>query len=186
MAFDPDGPRRRCHVGTRKSRSQGTRRSQAAAPCNAYDGETRMAPTHNESLLGRQITRVSPAASDRYRRGCSCDAAPKPFVSNLLPGRLLTPLHGRTTPCGTWTVTCCHNATSSLRASATIMVLRVAPRASAVRARYHWARALSLWNIKKRQATGSCHGAPGNCRPWTSPSPVPARRFHPARAVSPA
>jgi hypothetical protein len=35
-----------------------------------------------------------------------------------------------------------HNATSSFLARATIMVLRMLPRASAVRARYHWASAL--------------------------------------------
>jgi hypothetical protein len=39
------------------------------------------------------------------------------------------------------------------RQGATIMVLRVAPRASAVRARYHCASALSFWNIRKRHAS---------------------------------
>src|SRR5215210_4404483 len=42
---------------------------------------------------------------------------------------------------------------SSLRASATIIVLRVAPRASAVRARYHCASALSFWKMRRRQAS---------------------------------
>jgi hypothetical protein len=41
---------------------------------------------------------------------------------------------------------------SSLRASATIIVLRVLPRPSTVRALNHWARALSFWNLRKRQA----------------------------------
>ena len=50
-------------------------------------------------------------------------------------------------------VTMRHSAMSSLRASATIMVLRVPPRVCAVRARYHCANALSFWNIKKRQAS---------------------------------
>src|SRR3954470_8476615 len=61
-----------------------------------------------------------------------------------------------TTPRGTSpVVTSCHSAMSSLRASATIIVLRVAPRASAVRARYHCASPLSFWNIRKRQASCS-------------------------------
>ena len=51
----------------------------------------------------------------------------------------------RTTPPGASpVVTKRHSAMSSLRASATIMVLRVPPRASAVRARYHCASALSF------------------------------------------
>jgi hypothetical protein len=40
-------------------------------------------------------------------------------------------------------VTSSQNATKSLRASATIMTLRVSPRPSAVRARYHLTKALS-------------------------------------------
>src|SRR3954453_370596 len=60
------------------------------------------------------------------------------------------------TPCGTSpVVTSFQSAMSSLRASATIIVLRVAPRASAVRARYHCASELSFWNIRKRQASCS-------------------------------
>src|SRR5215469_15045968 len=42
-------------------------------------------------------------------------------------------------------VTSRHRAMSSLRASATIIVLRVGPRASAVRARNHCAKVLSFW-----------------------------------------
>ena len=49
-------------------------------------------------------------------------------------------------------VTSCQRAMSSLRATATIIVLRVLPRPSAVRASNHWARALSFWNLIKRQA----------------------------------
>ena len=49
----------------------------------------------------------------------------------------------RTTPCGiSPVVTRCQSAMSSLRASATIIVLRVLPRPSTVRASNHWARAL--------------------------------------------
>ena len=51
----------------------------------------------------------------------------------------------KTTPAGTSpVVTIRHSAISSFLASATIRVLRVPPRASAVRARYHCASALSL------------------------------------------
>ena len=51
----------------------------------------------------------------------------------------------RTTPCGiSPVVTSCQRAMSSLRASATIIVLRVLPRPSAVRAANHWARVLSF------------------------------------------
>src|SRR4051812_48518085 len=50
-----------------------------------------------------------------------------------------------TTPAGTSpVVTIRHSAISSFLASATIRVLRVPPRASAVRARYHCASALSF------------------------------------------
>src|SRR5215203_1246451 len=60
----------------------------------------------------------------------------------------------RTTPSGASpVVTKRHKAIKSFRARATIMVLRVPPRASAVRARYHCARALSFWNSRKRQAS---------------------------------
>src|SRR4051812_28711404 len=60
----------------------------------------------------------------------------------------------RTTPCGTSPVAPKrHKAMSSFLARATIRVLRVAPRASVVRARYHWLRALSFWNSRKRQAS---------------------------------
>ena len=44
------------------------------------------------------------------------------------------------------------SAMSSLRASATIIVLRVLARLSAVRAANHWAKALSFRNLRKRQA----------------------------------
>src|SRR4029453_6118476 len=48
-----------------------------------------------------------------------------------------------------------HTAMSSFLASATIRVLRVPRRASAVRARYHCASALSFWNRRKRHASWS-------------------------------
>src|SRR3954469_2460566 len=59
----------------------------------------------------------------------------------------------KTTPAGTSpVVTIRHSAISSFLASATIRVLRVPPRASAVRARYHCASALSFWSRRKRHA----------------------------------
>ena len=46
-----------------------------------------------------------------------------------------------------------HKASSNFLASATISVLRVPGRASAVRARYHCASALCFWKTMKRQAS---------------------------------
>src|SRR5882724_3847963 len=63
-------------------------------------------------------------------------------------------------------VTSRHRAMSSLRASATIMVLRVVRRPSAVRSRNQRASRLSFWKIRKRQAS------------WIMPRrtrPLPAR-----------
>ena len=58
------------------------------------------------------------------------------------------------TPCGIWPVVARRqSAMSSLRARATIMVLRAALRPSAVRAWNHCASALCFWNLKKRQAS---------------------------------
>ena len=79
----------------------------------------------------------SRAVSQRERRnGAECYArSGKPFQD---AGR-------KTTPCnGSPMVTKRHSAMISLRASATIMVLRVPLRLSAVRARYHTASALSF------------------------------------------
>lgn len=42
------------------------------------------------------------------------------------------------------------NAMGNLRASDTIMVLGVPPRASTVRVRNHWDNALPFWNRRKR------------------------------------
>src|ERR1700675_4668542 len=57
------------------------------------------------------------------------------------------------TPSGTSpVVTRRHSAMSSLRASATIIVLRVLPRPSAVRKSNHFAKALSFVNVIKHQA----------------------------------
>src|ERR1700691_4259973 len=45
------------------------------------------------------------------------------------------------------------NAMSSFRASATIIFVLRAAAGPSVRARYHWASALSFWNRRKRQAS---------------------------------
>jgi hypothetical protein len=67
----------------------------------------------------------------------------------------VTPVHyaGRsTTPSGTTPSHARrHRAISSLRAKATIMVLRV-PRALSVRPRNHCAKVLSFWNMRNRHA----------------------------------
>ena len=79
-----------------------------------------------------------------------CRQTPNPFRSSC------SFAHGigrRATPAGTSPiVTKRQSAMSSLRANATIMVLRML-RALSVRARYHCARALSFWNIRKRHAS---------------------------------
>jgi hypothetical protein len=59
-----------------------------------------------------------------------------------------------TTPSGTSPMVASrHNPMSSLRASATIIVLRAAPRASAVRRQCQRANALSFWKIRNRQVS---------------------------------
>src|ERR1700751_5078138 len=81
--------------------------------------------------------------------------AAKPFVLSLLSFHAVVHDAGRnTTPCGTsLLVTRRQRAMSSLRARATIIVLRVLARPSAVRAANHWARALVFWTLTKRQAS---------------------------------
>ena len=64
----------------------------------------------------------------------------------------------------------------SLRARATIIAMRVLPRPSAVRCRYHFASALSFWNTRKRQAS------------WTMPRrtrALPARESPRSRRRAP-
>src|SRR6516165_5066913 len=87
-------------------------------------------------------------------RPLSAEAA-KPFVLSLLSFHAVGHDAGRNaTPCGTWPlVTRRQRAMSSLRGNATIIVLRVLERPSAVRAANHWARALFFWNLTKRQAS---------------------------------
>jgi hypothetical protein len=73
-------------------------------------------------------------------------SAPAPkMLSGLVQSKLPQDAGRKTTPSsGSPVVTNRQSAMISLRASATIMVLRVPVRASAVRARYHNANVLSL------------------------------------------
>src|SRR5215207_3897415 len=85
-----------------------------------------------------------PVSGDRHL-GSSAETDDVLFVR--LQKRVLLSRHAarKTTPAGTSpVVTMRHNAISSFLARATIRVLRVRPRASAVRARYHCASALSF------------------------------------------
>src|SRR5437763_2421254 len=73
------------------------------------------------------------------------------------------------------------SAITSLRARATIIVLRVPIRLSTVRVRIpHCERALLLKHQKSATRVGSCRGGPGRCRLWLALVPVAARRSHPA------
>ena len=84
-----------------------------------------------------------PVSGDRH---LGSSAETNAILFARLQQRVLLSRHAarKTTPAGTSpVVTMRHSAISSFLASATIRVLRVLPRASAVRARYHWATALS-------------------------------------------
>src|SRR6478672_10528452 len=101
--------------------------------------------------FSKTVSTPWPASGDRHL-GSSAGTDDMLFVSLSW----LRPPHAarKTTPAGTSpVVTIRHSAISSFLAKATIMVLRVPPRASAVRARYHCASALSFWNSRKRQAS---------------------------------
>ena len=109
-------------------------------PCASAAGLRGGGPTLNRgsgAMFGdglpppRIVIGGPPRSADR-RRNCSFDSS---FRAAAHPaGR-------RTTPSGASpVVTSLHSAISSFLAKATIMVLRVPPRASAVRARYHRAR----------------------------------------------
>jgi hypothetical protein len=74
---------------------------------------------------------------------CGCAAEVRAVQLCYAPAR--QGVGRRATPAGTSPeVTSLHKAMSSFLASATIMVLRVPPRVSAVRARYHCAKTLSF------------------------------------------
>src|SRR6266550_3498074 len=82
-----------------------------------------------------------PSQADGLGQNCWVPSA----SSGHCAGRRMTP--SGTTPSRTSR----HRAIRSLRAKATIMVLRV-PRAFSVRARNHCAKALSFWNMRNRHA----------------------------------
>ena len=79
--------------------------------------------------------------------------------SSRAGGRPVAPCRSSPTP---------NSATSSLRASATIMVFLVVPRPSCVRCRNHWTRALSGRRRRKRQASWSSARGPSahGLDPW--------------------
>ena len=95
----------------------------------------------------------SPPPRIRHRQPCwygppmwlSCCCSYVPAIAHAA-GRKMTP--SGTSP----VMTRRHSAMRSLRASATIIVLRVLPRPSAVRASNHFAKALCFWNLIKHQA----------------------------------
>src|SRR5262249_31913594 len=104
------------------------------------------APRRRTHSFGRHQSHADardPRATDRHRRPVtSARTGPEP-----LRGPSATSLHcagRRATPSGTTpSRTKCQSAIRSLRAKATIIFLRE-PRAFSVRARYHWAKALSF------------------------------------------
>ena len=92
------------------------------------------------------LRHLEPSSATRHQRADRAETVGCPSVTSVhYAGR-------RTTPSGTTpSRTRRHRAISSLRARATIMVLRV-PRVFSARARNHCAKALSFWNMRKRHA----------------------------------
>src|SRR6266481_2561726 len=87
------------------------------------------------------------------------------------------------TPSGTSpVVTRRHSAISSLRASATIIVVLRAPLGPSVRVRYHCASALSFWNIRKRHANWI---SPRRTRALPALAKPFSRRFKPLSSGDP-
>ena len=96
-------------------------------------------------------TSRDPATSNRHRRSVSSGRT-RPETVGVSSATSVHYTGRRTTPSGTTpSRTRRHKAIRSLRAKATIMVLR-APRAFSVRARNHRAKALSFWNMRNRHA----------------------------------
>ena len=119
--------------------------------CMRIGGEAPRRRTHSVERHQSHGETRDPATSNRHRRPvASVWTGPK--LSGVLSARSLHCAERRATPSGTTpSRTKCQSAISSLRARATIMVLRE-PRAFSVRARYHCARALLFWNMRKRHA----------------------------------
>jgi hypothetical protein len=109
-------------------------------------------PILHRGLKAMEERRVT-ATSDRHRQPrwygppmwLSCCCSYVPAIAHAA-GRKMTP--SGTSP----VMTRRHSAMRSLRASATIIVLRVLPRPSVVRASNHFAKALCFWNLIKHQA----------------------------------
>src|SRR6516225_4418165 len=99
----------------------------------------------------------------------------KPFH---VTGRKTTPSNGSPV------VTKRQSAMISLRASATIIVLRVPLRLSAVRARYHNAARSPSETSESARRVGSCRGGPGRCRLWPALVRAVARRSRPASLLN--
>src|SRR6266571_8776360 len=111
-------------------------------------GEAPRRRTHSRNRCQHHgLLRVT-ATSDRHRMPTKFGLSVRELVLTEF-----SPYAARnTTPAGTSpVVTRRHKAISNFRARATIIVLRFLPALS-VRVRYHWAKALSFWKIKKRQA----------------------------------
>lgn len=103
------------------------------------------------------ITAFEPCGMTGHHHLGSSSAVDNPSVAgfrNSLLSRVRAQAARIATPSGiSPVVTIRHSAMRSFRANATIMVLRMAPRASFVATRYHCASALSFWNLRKRQAS---------------------------------
>ena len=97
-------------------------------------GEVPGRRVHSAQRLESHVSARRTATSDRYRW-----PAIKAWTSpELCSGQAIHAAGRKTTPSGASPViTKRHSAMSNFLASATIMVLRVLPRASAVRVRYH-------------------------------------------------
>src|SRR6266545_2981024 len=92
------------------------------------------------------LRHLEPSSATRHQRTDLAETVGCHSVTSVhCAGRRATP--SGTTPSRTRR----HRAISSLRAKATIMVLRV-PRAFAVRVRNHCAKVLSFWNMRNRHA----------------------------------
>src|SRR5215472_16316431 len=144
-------------------------------------------PILNRGAQGHVQHRV-PATSDRHRQSVDTGGLQKPLARGCHHAAAR-----RTRPDGTSPVVASgQSAIRSLRASATIMVLRVVPRASAVRIRYHAANALSfwctrnpqaIWSIPRRTRALSDLARPRSRRLLPLSSGAPVRPVYPATAL---
>ena len=118
--------------------------------------------------------------------GSSREADERRNCLRLLPRLIRHDAGRRTTPSGTSpVVTKRHSAMSSLRASATIMVLRFLPAATLCSVPLRQGTVLSGRPGSARRA-GSCRGAPARCPPWRALSLGGAWPLSSGEPVSPA